>query len=502
MRFPDAAYFIIASRLRPGLDGGYTVATMRRALDFEQGGVTPTILTVELAPDVDELRRQFIALGLATPRTVMRNLYADLRDNPSALRAFAATATSRDAAPGSAPEAGADGLVEVTASDTRGPWRITTSAADGETLSTTYLDAVGRPLLRIPYVSGRADWHRADIRIDVLDERGNVAGQLAGFGALYRFWVESVLAESGADRAVVVCEAKQVGELLAVGERSYTLVHTVHNAHTAPPHAWDSPIDELWGGWFDVIDDMDAVLWLTETQRADAVRRFGEHANWIVVPHPAEPVQAHADEAPRDPNRVVMLARFVAQKRVEDAVEAWPALLARVPAARLDIYGDGPQRAELEARIAELGLGERITLHGHVTGAVDELTTAAALLLTSRHEGQPLVVLEALSRGCPIIAYDVHYGPADMIEDGRSGILVEAGNRDSLVDALAGVVGNPARIAELSAGAIHWASANGSGVSMRLMADLFTQLLSVPQGFSVPRRLSAAPVGAASPHTT
>ena len=491
MRFPDAAYFIIASRLRPGLDGGYTVATMRRALDFERVGVSPTILTVELAPDVDELRREFIALGLATPGTVMRNLYADLRANPGALRAFAAAAGSA----AQAPSAAGTELVGVTTSDARGPWRITTSAADRETLFTTYLDASGRPLLRIPYVSGRADWHRADIRIDVLDERGELAGQLGGFGALYRFWVESVLAESGADRALVVCEAKQVGELLAVGDRSYTLVHTVHNAHTAPPHAWDSPIDELWGGWFDVIDDMDAVLWLTETQRADAVRRFGEHANWIVVPHPAEPVQSSAVQSPRDPSRVVMLARFVPQKRVEDAIEAWPALRARVPAARLDIYGDGPQRIELESRIAALGLGDSVTFHGHVDGAVNELTTAAALLLTSRHEGQPLVVLEALSRGCPVIAYDVHYGPADMIEDGRSGILVEAGNREALVDALAGVVGNSARIAELSAGAADWAAAHGSEVSMQIMADLFTQLLSFP------RRLSAAPVGAASPHT-
>lgn len=476
-RFPDAAYFIIASRLRPGLDGGYTVATMRRALDFELGGVTPTILTVEFAPDVAELREQFIALGLATPRTVMRNLYADLRANPELLRDFAESrATLADAGRVASL---ADELAEKIDLDAAGtPWRITVSNGGGQTLYTDYLDASGKRLLRLPFVTGRADWHRAEIAIDVFGESGEVVGQLDGFGALYRFWVESVVAASGHDLNVVVCEAKQVGELLSLGPRSYTLVHTVHNAHTLPPHAWDSPMDELWSGWFERVDDMDAVLWLTETQRADVVRRFGEHHGWVIVPHPAEPVSASAASAVRDLSRVVMLSRLVEQKRVEDAIEAWPELVKRVPDARLDVFGDGPLRSKLATRIVELGLSDRVVLHGHVSDAVNELTTAGALLLTSRHEGQPLVVLEALSRGCPVVAYDVHYGPADMIEDGRSGVLVESGDRDALVDAIETVVGDRGRNSAMSAAALDWARGHGADVSMRLMSELIAGLLA------------------------
>ncbi|MEJ1230430.1 MAG: hypothetical protein WDM88_07110 [Galbitalea sp.] len=157
-----------------------------------------------------------------------------------------------------------------------------------------------------------------------------------------------MIARGGAERNIVVCEAKQVGELLAAGLRSYTLVHTVHNAHTLPPYAWDSPLDELWGGWFDRIDEFDAVVWLTGAQLGDATRRFGSHANWVVVPHPAEPLDEPRVLAERDPNRVVMLARLVEQKRVEDAIEAWPALLEVASHARLDVYGDGPRRAALQ----------------------------------------------------------------------------------------------------------------------------------------------------------
>jgi poly(glycerol-phosphate) alpha-glucosyltransferase len=491
--FPDAAYFIIASRLRPGLDGGYTVAALRRALDFERyGGVVPTILTVEFCPDYDLVRDEFITVGLATPRTVIRNLYGDFRVNPGLLRAAArALGVSR---PVAAPVPGSTGSNETIDLDAAGrPWKITVSNVGGATQYTDFLDTAGRRLLRLPFITGRADWHRADVPIDVFDDAGTVIGQFAGFGALYRFWVESLVSETvsktGSERAIVVCEAKQVGELLAEGPRSYLLVHTVHNAHTMPPYAWDSPLDDLWGGWFDHIDEMDAVIWLTEAQRADAVRRFGEHPDWIVVPHPAEAIAGPTASAERDLHRVVMLARLVEQKRVEDAIEAWPALLERVPDARLDIYGDGPLRVALASRLSQLGLEERVVLHGHVPNAVDQLQTAGALLLTSRHEGQPLVILEALARACPVIAYDVNYGPADMIDDGRSGILVEAGDVGALVAALTAVIGDRERNAAMSAAALNWARAHSPRVPMALMADLFLELLATD-------RQPNAPVGA------
>ena len=470
--FPEAAYYIIASRLRPGLDGGYTVAAMRRALDFERhGGVRPTILTVEFWPDYELARQEFIELGLATPHTVMRNLYEDLRANPSMLRErFAGR-------PSTAPVTSK--LNETTTLDAAGmPWKISVTNGGGATQYTDFLDAEGRKLLRLPFISGRPDWHRADVQIEVFGEDGRVLGSLDGFAALYRFWVDRVLAEKPDVPSIVISEAKQVGELLALGHRNYSLVHAVHNAHTRPPFDWDSEMDELWSGWFDTTGSMDAVLWLTEAQRADAVRRFGEHDNWIVVPHSMEPIEAPADPARRQLNRVVMIARLVEQKRVEDAIDAWPALLERVPEATLDVYGDGPLRAQLRARIEELGVGQSITLHGHVAGADAELDTAAALLLTSRHEGQPLVILEALAHGCPVVAYDVHYGPADMIENGVTGALVPAGDRGALVDALAPIISDRERNTALSTAALEWSRAHGPRASMDILETLFSDLVS------------------------
>jgi poly(glycerol-phosphate) alpha-glucosyltransferase len=481
IEFPDANYFLATSRLIPGLDGGYTVSVLRRALDFASvGGVQPTLLTFDFRVDYDELLAQFVGLGLATPSSVLRNLFAELRADPSLLRDRAgANGVVREAVD---PDAHAD-LTSATDSDSTGTrWRsvVSRSSHDGkaETLYTDFFDREGSPLFRLPYISGRADWHRADILIDVFGHDGAVLGQLAGFGELYRLWIGYVIETSPPMPSIVVVEARQVGELLGEdAERDYLLVHTVHNAHTSDPHLWDSPMDAPWLGWFDTTQNYDAVVWLTEAQRADAERRFGPVSRSVVIPHPAAEPSAGPPEN-RDVNLAVMVTRLVDQKRVDHAIAAWPAVLMERPSARLDIYGDGPLRARLQAQIDELEVGGAVTLRGYRPGASDALSTAAALVVSSNYEGQPLVVLEALARGCPVVAYDVSYGLADMVEPGVTGELVPPGDIAALAAAIASVVGDAGTVGRYSANAVRWASAHGATESMRRTAELFRTLLA------------------------
>jgi glycosyltransferase involved in cell wall biosynthesis len=340
---------------------------------------------------------------------------------------------------------------------------------------TDFLDLQGRPILRLPYVSGRPDWHLAPVPIEVFGEGesdGAIVGVLDGFGALYRAWTASIVPAG----SVVVVEARQVGELIGAGPRDFLLVHTVHNAHTSPPYAWDSEMDLLWSNWFATVDQYDAVIWLTEAQRDDAARRFGEHDNWVVIPHPAAALAALPPVEKRDPNRIVMVSRLADQKRVDHAISAWPAVLQTHPAARLEVYGGGVLLSQLQQLIVLLGLENSVTLHGHVAGASAQLETAAALLLTSRYEGHPLVVAEAFSRGCPVIAYDLNYGPREMVEHGVNGYLVPTGSVEGISRAVSAVLGDPAAIASLSRGAWEWARSHGPELAMRRTADLLETL--------------------------
>lgn len=455
---PLARLLIATSRLRPGMDGGYTIATMQRARMLADAGYPVTLLTVDLHPDNAADLEGFRRAGLADERTVIRNLLQEVRHQPELLRTAPLTAVA-GAAEDAEPTALHPDPLEL---DPEGrPWRQLVRDAAGAIVHTDLFDEQGRPLFRLPYLQ-RADWWRTAAPIVVFDELGEPLGALEGFRGLYRAWWADVVrtARDAEPRlpVVAIAEARQVGELLA-GIPGLPVVHTVHSAHTLAPHAWDSPMDPVWEGWLDTLPLYDAVVWLTERQRADVVRRRGreEVPGWV-IPHPAlVPADATAGAEGRDPLRAIAIARLAPVKRLDQLVEAWALVAERRPGARLDLYGEGPLRAALQQRIDELGLTGSITLHGHRDGAAEEARTAAVMVLTSAYEGQSLVIAEAMARGCPAVAYDIAYGPAEMITDGVSGRLVASGNVAALSEAIAEHLGDPALLEKRSRAALAWA---------------------------------------------
>jgi glycosyltransferase involved in cell wall biosynthesis len=103
---------------------------------------------------------------------------------------------------------------------------------------------------------------------------------------------------------------------------------------------------------------------------------------------------------------------------------------AGVGDARLTFVGDGPLRSELEARAVP-----GVAFVGSVPDVGPYLQAAGGLVLSSKTEGLPGVVLEALAAGVPVIATDVG-GVADLVVEGRTGFLVRSGDLDGMVDAV------------------------------------------------------------------
>jgi poly(glycerol-phosphate) alpha-glucosyltransferase len=128
-----------------------------------------------------------------------------------------------------------------------------------------------------------------------------------------------------------------------------------------------------------------------------------------------------------------VLASLIPRKRVSHAIRAVAAARESTGRpVRLSVYGDGPQRPKLQALIGRLEAEEYVTLEGHVPDARRRLAETSMLLLTSHSEGFGLVLLEAMAEGCIPFAYDVPYGPADLITDGVNGFLAPAADVDAL----------------------------------------------------------------------
>src|SRR5690606_13949911 len=108
----------------------------------------------------------------------------------------------------------------------------------------------------------------------------------------------------------------------------------------------------------------------------------------------------------------------------------------------LDLIGDGPRRPHIMSRVRELGLHKRITFLGEVANVPRLLSEYSIFVLTSRWEGLPISVLEAISVGLPVVASDVG-GCSEVIEEGINGFLVPKGDIALLRSRLAALIASP-----------------------------------------------------------
>jgi glycosyltransferase involved in cell wall biosynthesis len=152
-----------------------------------------------------------------------------------------------------------------------------------------------------------------------------------------------------------------------------------------------------------------------------------------------EPGAALRTPAP-GPVRIAMLGRFVAQKDHASLLKALATL--RPEEWLLDLAGDGPGQAGIEALAAELGVAHRVRFLGHSDDIAGLLRRSDVLALISHWEGLPYSILEAMSLGLPVIASDVG-GVSEAVVDGESGRLVPRGDVAGLQAALAELISHP-----------------------------------------------------------
>lgn len=131
----------------------------------------------------------------------------------------------------------------------------------------------------------------------------------------------------------------------------------------------------------------------------------------------------------------VAAGRYRPQKDFPTLIRAFAEVRSRRP-ARLVILGDGPDRAELESLIEELGVGADVELFGYTDNPYAFFSRATAFVLSSRWEGLPTVLIEALSCGAPVVATDCPNGPEEILDGGRYGLLLPVGDVEALASGL------------------------------------------------------------------
>jgi glycosyltransferase involved in cell wall biosynthesis len=136
------------------------------------------------------------------------------------------------------------------------------------------------------------------------------------------------------------------------------------------------------------------------------------------------------------------VGRLTEQKDFTNLIQAF-ALLRKQRHARLLILGEGEQRSQLEELVNKLGVAEDVSLPGFVDNPYAYMSRVNGYVLSSRWEGLPTVLIEAMACGCPVIATDCPSGPSEILEAGKYGSLVPVGDQKALSSAMSGLLESP-----------------------------------------------------------
>src|SRR5439155_1523480 len=136
------------------------------------------------------------------------------------------------------------------------------------------------------------------------------------------------------------------------------------------------------------------------------------------------------------------IGRMTAIKRVEDILLAFRELRNRGIAARLCLVGDGPDREQVEQRAHDLGVSRHTLFVGYQREIAPYYSFFDAFVLPSANEGTPVVAIESLAAGRPVVATGVG-GTPDVVEDGADGILVPVGDVEAIAESLEQLARNP-----------------------------------------------------------
>ena len=179
-----------------------------------------------------------------------------------------------------------------------------------------------------------------------------------------------------------------------------------------------------------IVRRFDRFVVLTEEDKA----LWGDTGNIIVIPNP-KPFESD-EVSPLQAKTILAAGRYCHQKNFEALISIWAELAPAYPDWMLKIYGDGEDRAKLEALVSDLNLSDSVSLMKPTSDMRSVYKESSIYAMTSRYEGLPMVLIEAQTMGLPIVSYACKCGPRDIISSGENGFLLEEGDAVGFVHAL------------------------------------------------------------------
>lgn len=410
--------------------GGMTAMCLKRAALFHERGVPSAVVTFDPAANFQTVQRIHRESGRLHPEVPLLNLH----EYYAARVILGAQGQSQN------PLVPDESLVLLTSvhRDVDNSVLYNEYQAAGNSAHTVrhylrqdgsvYLTDTKRPNLKTPKTITR--------RLELIDASGATFSTFSSASELYRHWLAELVEQGPTD---LIVDSKTSARFISDFEHPNAVkIYNFHSTHiVAGADALSGNLTAHHAPLIEKSEKWDALTFLTESQRNIFVQRFGTSTYTQVIGNPVDGPEICPAFENRNRNKVVHIGRLTAGKNIGEVIEVVRAVAEKGIPVTLDLIGDGVQRAALEEQVNAAGMNHIVTFRGHVDTVAQELAEASVLLLCSKFEGQSLAILEAQASACVPVAYDVNFGPRDVITKDLNGFLVPFMDRERAADAVA-----------------------------------------------------------------
>lgn len=198
--------------------------------------------------------------------------------------------------------------------------------------------------------------------------------------------------------------------------------------------------------------------------------------NPLTISRPAN--KENSFESNSSAKKIVAIGRLSYQKNFESLIRSFALISSSNPEWILEIYGEGDDRKNLESVISSLNLYGIVKLMGATSDVASVLSSASFFVLSSRLEGFPLVLLEAMVHKLPVISYNCDFGPSFIIENGINGFLVPLNDEQKLASKMQLLIDDPILLARMGENAHKRAESFSPDIIADNWMDLFHNLIA------------------------
>ncbi|SEH01968.1 Glycosyltransferase involved in cell wall bisynthesis [Nonomuraea solani] len=226
---------------------------------------------------------------------------------------------------------------------------------------------------------------------------------------------------------------------------------------------------------------LDALVTLTKADLKDYRETLPKKPRKLTrIPNAVPPMTGGT--AKLDAKVAITVGRMTRIKGYHRLITAWETVAAAHPDWTLRIFGAGPQEDNLRLQIAEAGLEGKVELPGPTSDVGAELEKASIYVLSSRHEGFPMTILEAMAKGLSIVSFNSPHGPKEMITNEVDGLLVKPRTNANLAASISRVIEDEQLRRDLAARALETARTYDVEVIGQKWDALMAELLARRNG--------------------